>query len=86
LASPSCARAIVSTIAGSLDDGKDLQSQATITLGLAVSNAQHAASGRLGQVDLEHFGGRIVYAVDVGDREVRLDAANGSIANISPRS
>jgi uncharacterized membrane protein YkoI len=34
-------------------------------------------------VDLEHYGGRIVYMVDVGDQEVRVDATDGSIAAIS---
>jgi peptidase YpeB-like protein len=71
---------------GSLDDGKALQSQAAITLRTAVANAQRAAPGQLGQVDLERSGSRLVYMVDVGNQEVRVDAANGSIAEISPRS
>jgi uncharacterized membrane protein YkoI len=70
---------------GSLDDGKDLLSQTTISLSQAVAAAQKAQAGALGQVDLEHYGGRIVYMVDVGDQEVRVDAADGSIAAISPR-
>jgi uncharacterized membrane protein YkoI len=70
---------------GSLDDGKDLQSQTTISLARAIRSAQRAASGSLGQVDLEHYRGRIVYMVDVGDQEVRVDARDGSIAAISPR-
>ena len=70
---------------GSLDDGKDLQSQTTISLKQAVSRAQRAASGQLGQVDLEHYEGRVVYMVDIGDQEVRVDADSGSIAAISPR-
>jgi uncharacterized membrane protein YkoI len=71
---------------GSLDDGKDLLPQTTITLAQAVAAAQHAQSGALGQVDLEHFGDAIVYKVDVGDREVRVDASDGSIAAIGPQS
>jgi len=70
---------------GSLDDGRDLQSQATITLRQAIANAQRTASGRLGQVDLEHYNGHLVYMVDVGSQEVRVDAADGSIAAVSPR-
>src|SRR5262245_18292032 len=70
---------------GSLDDGKDLQPQASITLDRAISSARKAASGSLGQVDLEHFRGRLVYMVDVGDQEVRVDAANGNVVAISPR-
>jgi hypothetical protein len=70
---------------GSLDDGKDLQPQASITLRQAIASAQKAASGSLGQVDLEHYDGRLVYTVDVGDHEVKVDAANGSIDGVVPR-
>ena len=70
---------------GSLDDGKNLQPQASITLGRAIASAQKAASGPLGQVDLEHYRGRLVYMVDVGDQEVRVDAAGGNVVAISPR-
>ena len=70
---------------GSLDDGKDLRPQASITLVQAIASAQKAAAGPLGQVDLEHYRNRLVYMVDVGDQEVRVDAANGNVAAISPR-
>jgi uncharacterized membrane protein YkoI len=70
---------------GSLDDGKELLPQATIPLAQAVATARHAATGQLGQVDLEHFGTRIVYMVDVGNQEVRVDAANGTVVAIGPR-
>ena len=70
---------------GSLDDGKELLPQTKITLEQAVAAAQHAAHGAVGQVDLEQFGGRIVYMVDIGDQEVRVDAADGGIAAVSPR-
>ena len=70
---------------GSLDDGKQFLPQTTITLGQAVSAAQKAAHGQLGQVDLEQLGGRIVYMVDVGKNEVRIDATDGSVASISPQ-
>ena len=70
---------------GSLDDGKNLRPQASITLERAIASAQKAASGDLGQVDLEHYRNRLVYMVDVGDQEVRVDAANGGVVAISPR-
>jgi uncharacterized membrane protein YkoI len=70
---------------GSLDDGKELLSQTRITLAQAVAAAQKAQAGALGQVDLEHYSGRIVYMVDVGSSEVRVDATDGTIAAISPR-
>jgi len=70
---------------GSLDDGKDLQPQTSITLKQAIAAAQNAASGSLGQVDLEHYQGRLVYTVDVGGHEVKVDAANAHIDGVVPR-
>jgi uncharacterized membrane protein YkoI len=70
---------------GSLDDGKDLAPQTKISLAQAVAAAQNAAGGQLGQVDLERVGGRVVYSVDVGSREVRVDAGDGTVASIAPR-
>ena len=71
---------------GSLDDGKELLPQAKITLADAIADAQRAAQGQLGQVDMEHFAGGVVFKVDVGDREVRVDAADGSIASVGSQS
>ena len=70
---------------GALDDGNDLLPQTNISLATAVAAAQSAANGVLGQVDLEHFRGGIVYMVDVGNQEVRVDAATGKVVAISPR-
>ena len=70
---------------GALDDGKDLLQQTSIPLGEAVATAQRAASGQLGQVDLEKSGDRIVYTVDVGLNEVHVDANTGAVASITPR-
>jgi uncharacterized membrane protein YkoI len=70
---------------GTLDDGKDLLSQTSISLATAVATAQHAATGALGQVDLEHFRGDVVYTVDIGGQEVRVDATTGKVVAITPR-
>jgi uncharacterized membrane protein YkoI len=70
---------------GSLDDGKEFLSQTKITTAQAVAAAQSAQSGAVGQVDLEHYNGKLVYSVDVGDHEVKVDAANGSIAGSEQR-
>jgi uncharacterized membrane protein YkoI len=70
---------------GSLDDGNELLPQTKITLAQANAAAQQAARGGLGQVDLEHFRGRVVYMVDVGDSEVRVDAADGKVLDVRPR-
>jgi hypothetical protein len=70
---------------GSLDDGKDLLPDTTVSLSEADATAQRVVQGELGQVDLEHFGDRIVYSVDVGSQEVRVDAITGIVVDIRPR-
>lgn len=70
---------------GSLDDGKDFLPLTTVSLAEANAAAQRVADGELGQVDLEHFGDRIVYSVDVGSQEVRVDADSGVVVDVRPR-
>jgi hypothetical protein len=70
---------------GSLDDGKDLLPNTTVSPAEADATAQRVVQGDLGQVDLEHFGDWIVYSVDVGAQEVRVDANTGIVVDIRPR-
>lgn len=70
---------------GTLDDGKQYLPQTSISTAQAVAAAQRAVSGDLGQVDLESRSGEIVYVVDVGSREVGVDATDGSVVSIAPR-
>jgi uncharacterized membrane protein YkoI len=65
-----------------LDDGKDLAGQATISEPDAVSAARAAAAGALGEVDLEHRDGVLVYNVDVGDKDVAVDATSGKVVAV----
>src|SRR5262245_18110519 len=62
-----------------LDDGKDLLSQSQITEAQAIAAAKGAASGDLNEVDLEHRDGKLVWNVDVGTRDVKVDAASGRV-------
>lgn len=64
-----------------LDDGKDLLGQATITEAQAIAAAQRAASGSLNEVDLEHYRGHLVFNVDVGSKDVKVDPGDGTIVN-----
>jgi uncharacterized membrane protein YkoI len=70
---------------GSLDDGKEFLPQAKVPLGQATAAAEQAASGALGQVDLEYYASQLVYTVDVGSQEVHVSAADGSVVGITPR-
>jgi len=64
---------------GTLDDGKDLLPQAGITIDQAIAAAQSAAPGSVGEIDLEQYQGKLVFNVDVGDKDVKVNAADGSI-------
>jgi uncharacterized membrane protein YkoI len=66
-----------------LDDGADLISKAGITEAQAIAAAQTRATGALNEVDLEYAGERLVYNVDVGTRDVAVDAASGEVVAIS---
>lgn len=68
--------------AGTLDDGADLLPRATITLDQAIAAAQDAADGAAGEVDLEYVGDRLVFNVDIGDKDVKIDAADGSVVAV----
>lgn len=71
---------------GALDDGKQYLPQTEITVEQAVAAAQRAQPGALGQVDLDRTNGTLVYVVDIGDREVSVDAGDGSVVGVAPRS
>ena len=62
-----------------LDDGKALLPQAKITEQQAITAAQGAATGPLNEVDLEHAGGALVFNVDVGSHDVKVDASTGEV-------
>jgi hypothetical protein len=67
---------------GTLDDGKELLPLAAISLDQAIAAAQAATSGTLGEVDLEHSQGRLVFNVDVGEDDVKVDAATGQVLSV----
>ena len=68
--------------AGTLDDGQALLPLAGISLEAAVRAAQGAASGAVGEVDLEYVGDRLVFNVDVGDQNVKVEAISGAVLSV----
>jgi uncharacterized membrane protein YkoI len=64
---------------GTIDDGADLLPQAAITLEQAITAAQSAAQGALGEVDLEEYKGKLAFNVEVGDNDVKVDAQSGAV-------
>jgi uncharacterized membrane protein YkoI len=65
-----------------LDDGADLTAKATITEKQAIAAAQTRATGALDEVDLEYVGDRLVFNVDVGAHDVKVDAQNGEVVSV----
>jgi uncharacterized membrane protein YkoI len=70
------------TTGSRMDDGKDLRPKAGITEPQAIAAARTAATGAIGEIDLEHADGRLVYNVDVGAADVKVDAANGRVLRV----
>jgi uncharacterized membrane protein YkoI len=65
-----------------MDDGKSLLPQAGTTEQQAIAAAQAAATGALNEVDLEHRAGRLVFNVDVGSHDVKVDATTGQVVAV----
>jgi uncharacterized membrane protein YkoI len=65
--------------AGAIDDGADLLPQAGISVDQAIASAKTAATGDIGEVDLEQYEGELVFNVDVGDQDVKVDAQTGAV-------
>jgi uncharacterized membrane protein YkoI len=65
-----------------LDDGKDLLPQAKISEQQAIAAAQTAATGALNEVDLEQLDGTLVFNVDVGSNDVKVDATSGRVVRV----
>ena len=68
--------------AGTLDDGQALLPLAGISVDAAVEAARGAASGAVGEVDLEYVGDRLVFNVDIGHQDVKVDASSGAVLSI----
>ena len=77
--SPSGSVGSASGSSGGIYDGAELLDQASISLQEAISAAQSGASGNIGEIDLEMYQGRLVFNVDVGDLDVKVDAENGTV-------
>ncbi len=65
--------------ASNIDDGKELLPQASITLDQAIAAARTAASGDVGEIDLEDYNGKLAFNVEIGDKDVKIDSSNGTV-------
>ena len=48
----------------------------------AITAARSAASGGLNEVDLERASGRLLFNVDVGEKDVKVAAADGTVVSV----
>lgn len=64
---------------GTIDDGGALLPKAGIAVDEAIAAAKSSASGEIGEVDLEYEHSTLVYNVDVGRSDVKVDASDGSV-------
>lgn len=69
-------------VPGALDRGSDLLSSAKISLDQAIAAAQGAATGDLGEVDLEKLNGTLTFTVEIGTQDVHIDATTGAVIDI----
>ena len=68
----------VSVAPGEIDDGAESLDQASISLEEAISAAQETTSGDLGEIDLEMYQRVLVFNVDIGIQDVKVDASDGA--------
>ncbi len=62
-----------------LDDGKQYLPQAKVTEQQAIAAAQQGATGNLNEVDLEYYNSHLAWNVDVGPKNVKVDAGTGKV-------
>jgi uncharacterized membrane protein YkoI len=68
------------------DDGARLLPQARTTMDQAISAARTVASGRPHEVDLERWHRALVFNVDIGTSDVKVDALAGRVLAATRRS
>ena len=56
--------------------------QAGISIAAAIAVAQGAASGAVDEIDLEYAAGVLVFNVDVGAHDVKVDATSGAVLSV----
>ncbi len=56
-----------------------LKQMAKLSYADAVAIARKRFNGKLGQVDLENEDGNLIYSVEIGKRELAIDAGTGKI-------
>lgn len=64
------------------DNDAEAMGEPAVSVEQAIAAAQAAASGAVGEVELDSELGRLVYSVEVGNQEVLVDAADGAVLSV----
>jgi len=64
------------------DEAAALAPLATVTPDEAIAAAQAEVPGDLGKVELENENGSLVYSVEIGGKDVKVDAGTGAVLHI----
>lgn len=65
------------------DDGRQLMPQARIAARQAITVAKSAVPGVVSEIDLERFHRVLVYNLDIGHMDVKVDALTGSVVAVT---
>lgn len=64
------------------DNDDEAGGEPAVSMEQAIAAAQAAASGAVGEVELDNELGRLVYSVEIGNQEVLVDAAAGTVLSV----
>lgn len=71
---------------GEQQESAKLQSLAKITPQQAQQNAEAALGGKANRVKLENEDGNLVYSVEIGTKEAKVDAGNGRVLYVEAKN
>jgi uncharacterized membrane protein YkoI len=64
---------------GRLEEGSELAAEATVSVEDAIAVAQTAATGPVGDVELDRSGDILAYEIEIGESDVYVDAQTGEL-------
>ena len=67
-----------------LEEGSELAAEATVSVEDAIAIAQAANAGAVGDVELERSGDVLAYEIEVGGRDIYVDAQSGEMLSAEP--
>ena len=69
-------------VQGTVSEGADLLPQAAIGVDAAVAAAQAVEADAVHGVELEREDGRLLFEIEIGDKEILIDANDGRVVSV----